>query len=115
MNKKVNIKNRIKMLSWVSVIGFFVMSAISFYNSLAYLKNLDQVKIIIDLVNKDTSQEIKTEIIQTIEQSITLSQNMSYLFLIFGMLLLAFVVYLGISIKKETNKRIHAMDWIIED
>lgn len=115
MNLKVNIKNKIKLLSWTAVIGFFIMSAISFYNSLAYLKNLDQVKVIIDLVNTNTTPEIKSEVIQTIEQSINSSQTIAYMFLVFGLLLLAFVVYLGISIKKETNKRIHAMDWIIED
>jgi len=115
MSTKVNIKNRIKLLSWTAVTGFFIMSAISFYNSLAYLNNLDQVKIIIDLVNKDTTPQIKSEILQTIEQSIHSSQTIAYLFLVFGLLLLAFVVYLGISIKKETDKRIHAMDWIIED
>jgi hypothetical protein len=115
MKKKVDIKKRIKLLSWTSLIGLVVLTTLSVYNAIAYIKNLEQVKIIIELLNKNTSPELKGEVIQAIVKNIENSQIVVFSSAVIGIVLLSLVVYLGVSIKKETNRRIHAMDWIIED
>jgi tetrahydromethanopterin S-methyltransferase subunit G len=115
MKKKVDIKKRIKLLSWTSLIGLVVLTTLSAYNAIAYIKNLEQVKIIIELLNKNTSPELKGEVIQAIVKNIENSQIVVFSSAVIGIVLLSLVVYLGVSIKKETNRRIHAMDWIIED
>ena len=113
--KKIDIKRRIKLLSWTSFLGLVFLTTLSIYNTVAYIKNLEQVKTIVELINKDTSKELKSEVIKAIMNNIDSSQYIVIFSAFVGILLLSFVVYLGISIKKETNRRIHAMDWIIED
>jgi lysylphosphatidylglycerol synthetase-like protein (DUF2156 family) len=113
--KKINIKKRIKLLSWTSLIGLLILTSLSLYNAIAYIKNLEQVKTIIELLNKNTSPELKNEVIKAIVSNIGNSQVVVISSAVIGVILLTLVVYLGISIKKETNRRIHAMDWIIED
>jgi lysylphosphatidylglycerol synthetase-like protein (DUF2156 family) len=113
--KKIDIKKRIKLLSWTSLIGLLILTSLSVYNTIAYIKNLEQVKTIIKLLNKDTSPQLKNEIIKAIVANIDNSQVVVISTAIIGIVLLTMVVYLGVSIKKETNRRIHAMDWIIED
>jgi uncharacterized membrane protein SpoIIM required for sporulation len=115
MKKKIDIKNRIKLLSWTSLIGLIVLTSLSIYNAIAYIKNLEQVKTIVELINKNTSAELKNEVSKAIVNNISSSQYIVISSAVIGIGLLVLVVYLGISIKKETNKRIHAMDWIIED
>jgi len=115
MKKKVNIKKMIKLLSWTSVIGLFVMIFLSIYNTIVYMKNLEQVKTIVELVNKNTSDELKSEIVKSISAHISSTQFVVIGISVVGIILLSLVVYLGISIRKETDHRIHAMDWIIED
>jgi len=115
MKKKIDIKKRIKLLSWTSLLGLFFLTTLSIYNAVAYIKNLEQVKIIVDLINKNTSAELKNEVIKAITSNLETSKLVVMGTGIFGILLIMAVVYLGVSIKKETNRRIHAMDWIIED
>ena len=115
MKNKIDIKRRIKLLSWISLIGLFLLTTLSVYNAVAYIKNLEQVKVIVELINKDTSPQLKQEISNAIVDNIGNSQVVVLFSAVIGLILVSLVVYLGISIKKETNRRIHAMDWIIED
>jgi len=115
MKKKIDIKKRIKLLSWTSLIGLFILTSLSVYNAIAYVKNLEQVKTIVELLNNNTSNELKQEVIKAVETSISNSQIVLLLSAVIGLGLLFLVVYLGVTIKKETDRRIHAMDWIIED
>jgi len=115
MKKKIDIKKRIKLLSWTSFLGLFFLTTLSLYNAIAYIKNLEQVKTIVELINKNTSQELKDEAVKAILTNIHNSQTVVIFLFVTGILLVATVVYLGITIKKETDRRIHAMDWIIED
>jgi len=114
MAKKVDVRRRIKLLSWSSLLGLFVVMLIAIYNIVEYIHNLKKVSEIVKLVKANTSTELKSQIIQTISQNIHNSQLLLLFFVILSMLLISLVVYLGVSIKKETDKRIHAMDWIME-
>jgi len=113
--KKVDIKKRIKLLSWTSLIGILFLTTVTIYNAVTYIKNLEEVKVIVKLINQNTSDKLKGEVLNVISSNISDMQLVVLLSAIVGFLLLGLVIYLGVSIKKETNKRIHAMDWIIED
>jgi len=115
MRNKIDIKKRIKLLSWTSLLGLLVLTSLSLYNAIIYIQNLEQLKIILDLINKNTSKELKSEVSKAIVENIGNSQVVVIFSAVIGVILLSAVVYLGVSIKKETNRRIHAMDWIIED
>ena len=114
MAKKIDIRKRIKLLSWTSLIGLFIVMMIAIYNVVEYIHNLQKVKVIVQLINQNTSIELKSQIIKTLSQNIHNSEILLLFFIFLSILLISLVVYLGVSIKKETNKRIHAMDWIME-
>jgi len=114
MSKNINVKKLIKILSWTSVLGVLVLVFLSIYNAVAYLKNLEQVKTVISLLDKDTSTELRDEVLKAVATQIHSSEIVLGSVAVVGLVILVFVVYLGVTIKKETDKRIHAMDWIIE-
>ncbi len=114
MKQKNSVRKKIKLLSWTSFLALVTLLSIFTYNSYTYLENLKNVKIIIEMVDKNTSSQLKNEILKTFTHHIDSSQIIIYLLIFLGILSISLVVYLGRSIKKDVSKRIHAMDWIIE-
>jgi len=113
MKKKIDVKKRIKLLSWTALLGLFFLTTLSIYNAIMYIKNLEQVKIIVELINKNTSDELKAEVSKALVSNIESSQLVVVLLSILGAALIVLVVYLGISIKKEKKRSTKgSMLWI---
>lgn len=111
---KMSIQKRVRLFSWIAFIGSFGLVIIGFYNSQAYIKNLESVVKVLNFVDANSSQQLKDEVVKTINMSILNSEMLSYIFLFCGVLLLCLILFLGISIKRATDKKIHSMDWIVE-
>ena len=115
MNKKRNtIKRNIKLLSWTAFLGFITITIFSIYNTYVYLQNLKNVKVIVQLIDEHTSVNTKEEVIKALSSHVETLAIILLFLAIFGLLFSAVVFYLARKIKKETDQRIHAMDWIIE-
>ena len=114
MKEKSKVRKKIKLLSWTSLISLLTLLSIFSYNSYSYLSNLKNVKTIVEMVDQNTSQKLKEEVIATLSSNIESSQMIIYLLLGLGVVFIITVIYLGRTIKKEISKKIHAMDWIIE-
>ena len=113
--KKINIRNRIRLISWTALIGVLLLSSLSIYNALIYTKNMEKTKQVISLIDKNTDPKIKKEIISKIQNNITSSIEVLYILFFIGITFIALIVYLGVTLRKEISRRIHAMDWIIEN
>ncbi len=112
--KRNTIKRNIKLLSWSAFIGGILITIISVYNTFVYLQNLKQVKSIIQLIDSSTSAQTKDEIIQVLTSHISSSATILILTVIVGLIFALVIFFLARKIKKETDQRIHSMDWIIE-
>ena len=115
MSKKRNtIKRNIKLLSWSAFLGFITITLVSIYNTYVYLQNLKNVKVIVELIDSNTSANTKEEVIQALSSHVHTLAIILLLLALFGFIFSAVVFYLARKIKKETDQKIHAMDWIIE-
>ena len=114
MRQKSSVRKKVKLLSWLSLISLVTLLSFFVYNSNVYIKNLREVKKIVELVDSNTSTQLKNEIIKTLTNNIESTETVYYLLLSIGIIFIILVIYLGRSIKKEISKRIHAMDWIVE-
>ncbi len=115
MSKKRNtIKRNIKLLSWSAFLGFITITIVSIYNTYMYLQNLKNVKVIVELIDANTSSNTKEEVIQALTSHVHTLAIILLILALVGFVFSAVVFYLARKIKKETDQKIHAMDWIIE-
>ena len=70
--------------------------------------------MIVQLIDENTSANTKTEVIQALSNHVDTMAMILLVLAFIGFAFSAIVFYLARKIKKETNQRIHAMDWIIE-
>ncbi len=115
MSKKRNtVKRNIKLLSWTAFLGFITITIISIYNTYVYLQNLKNVKVIVELIDEKTSANTKEEVIKALSSHIETLAVILLVLAFLGLIFSVTVFFLARKIKKETDQRIHAMDWIIE-
>ena len=115
MNTNKNtIKRNIKLLSWTAFIGFIIITTVSIYNTFIYLQNLKNIKLILQLIDEKTVTNTKIEVIQVLSNHIEGIATLLLILFLVGVIFSSIVFYLARKIKKETDQKIHSMDWVIE-
>ena len=112
--KKNSIKKNIKLLSWSAFLGFLTITMVAIYNTYISLQNLKNVQTIVELIDSNVSVNTKTEVITALSSHIDSLATILMILAVIGVVFLSLIFYLARKIKKETDQRIHAMDWIIE-